>query len=162
MCKVYSQGLLMSIDDFKDLNCYDELSSYDIDTDCTELLGVKYSVAEDNLRKAKVNPDAKYQAMAARHADLFKKKPIRWLMRRQWGKNLLFVFFGKKKDKETAFPTKFEFINKTDEVRCENLDPSFLKNKEHWIQTTKIDGTSSTYILERIKKNKSWRLFHRK
>lgn len=140
-----SQGLLMPIDILGE--------DVEVGTPCTERLGVTYAVEEDNKRKNDVNPNAKYQSMAARHKDLFKKKPIRWLMRRNWGKKLLFVFFGKKKDKPLAFPTQFPFVKKTDEERIENL-PQLLSYTNPLIVTEKLDGTSTTFILERKKHKK--------
>jgi hypothetical protein len=69
-------------------------------------------------------------------------------MRRGWGKKLLFVFFGKKKDTPKGWPTHFPFIHKTDEERCENL-PQMLGYPNPLIVTEKLDGTSTTFILER-------------
>jgi hypothetical protein len=71
-------------------------------------------------------------------------------MRREWGRKLMFALFGRKKKKsETAFPTKFPFVHKSDEERIENCT-FYLKDQEHkWIKTVKIDGTSSLYVLER-------------
>lgn len=146
---VFSQGLLMPIALFPELGANPE-----IHTDVTDTLGIKYAVDEDNERKAtKVNKDKKYQSMAARHAKLFKKPFFRWLMRREWGRKLLFVFFGKKKDNPRGWPTHFPYIHKTDEERVENL-PWVLGYERPLIVTEKLDGTSSTYILERKGKNK--------
>jgi len=148
---VISQGLALPISAIPKLAD----KEWNIGDDVTELIGVKYSVAEDNIRKAKSNPDAKYNRMASRHPELAKQKWFRWLMKRTWGKELLFFFFGKIKDNDYGFPTKFEFVHKTDETRVEALDQeSLFKNKEPLIQTTKCDGTSGTFILERVKKNK--------
>ena len=145
---VISQGLALPVSVF-DVNIPNEEG-----VDVTELLGVTYSVEEDNARKAnKVNKDKKYQSMAARHAKLFKKKPFRWLMRREWGRKLLFMFFGKKKDNPRGWPTHFPFIHKTDEERCENL-PWVLGYERPLIVTEKLDGTSTTFILERKGRNK--------
>ena len=149
MCKVFSQGLLMPI------ALFPEIKTTEIHTDVTEQLGIKYAVDEDNERKAnKVNKDKKYQSMAARHAKLFKKKPFRWLMHREWGRKLLFLFFGKKKDNPRGWPTHFPYIHKTDEERCENLAHIVLGYKEPLIVTEKLDGTSTTFILERKGRNK--------
>lgn len=138
---VISQGLLVPLSEFK----FDhEVKEGDF---LTKELGVTYYIPEDNKRKS-VNQGDKYKRMAARHKELFSKNPFRWLMRRDWGKKLLFVFFGKAKDKPLQFPTHFPFVHKTDEERVENM-PWILNDKEPWIKTTKIDGTSSTYILER-------------
>lgn len=148
MCKVFSQGLLMPI------ALFPEIKTTEVHTDVTDLLGIKYAVDEDNERKAaKVNKDKKYQSMAARHAKLFKKPFFRWMMRREWGRKLLFVFFGKKKDNPRGWPTHFEFIHKTDEERCENM-PWVLGYERPLIVTEKLDGTSTTFILERKGRNK--------
>ena len=118
--------------------------------DClTDYLDIKYSVAEDNKRKSNTN---KYTGMIQRHQKLFKTNIIvKWLFKRKWGKELLFLFLGKKSDSKTAFPTHFPFVHKTDEERVENLVPDILNDKQEWIQTLKIDGTSTTFILERKK-----------
>lgn len=109
MCKVYSQGLIMPLDEFP------ELKDKDIHEDVTRLLGIRYYVEEDNVRKAKSNPNAKYNNMAKRHKNLAKKPWFRWLMKRAWGRELLFVFLGQKKDTPKQFPS---WIKKTDEDRC--------------------------------------------
>lgn len=143
MCKVYSQGLLIP------LSTFPELGDLDVNTDVTDALKVVYYVPEDNQRKSNsVDPMAKYRSMAARHAKLARKKWFRWLMKRDWGRRLLFVFFGKKKDIPKGWPTHFPFIHKTDEERCENL-PQMLGYDKPLIVTEKLDGTSTTFILER-------------
>ena len=148
MCKVYSQGLLVPLSHFP------ELGDLDINTDVTDALKVIYYEPTDNQRKANApNPNAKYISMCARHPKLAKKKWFRWLMKRQWGKKLLFFFFGKKKDSPKGWPTHFPFIHKTDEERCENL-PQMLGYDKPLIVTEKLDGTSTTFILERKGKKK--------
>lgn len=141
---VISQGLALPISVFEGI---DIPSKSNIDV--TQLLGVRYAVEADNERKSnKVNDKAKYQSMIARHQKMFKKKPIRWLMRREWGRKMLYAVLGKKHDKPRAFPTKFPFVKCTDEDRIENL-PHLLGYSSPLIVTEKLDGTSSTYILER-------------
>jgi len=138
----YSQGLLMNLEEL-DLNPTD----YKEGDFLTEKLGVTYYVAEDNKRKAKENPDAKINAALARHPEFAKKygkivkknKFLRWFFTLIW---------GKKKDSETAFPTKFPFVKKSDEERCENMT-WILENKTPFVKTTKIDGTSTLFVLER-------------
>ena len=147
MCKVISQGLLMSPEDFNwnpaDLTVGEFL---------TEKLGITYADAEDNKRKA---PSVdKYKKMAQRHGKLFAKQPFRWLMKRKWGRKLLFIFFGKKKDKKNTWPVnQFPGVAKTDQERCENM-PWILEDKTPFIVTQKCDGSSGTYILEKKGKNK--------
>lgn len=138
----YSQGLIVPMSILKN-------KDYEIGTDVSKELGITYYLAQDNIRKASKAPKSlKYQSMNARHKNLFKRQPFRWLLRRQWGRELLFFFFGKKKDKPKSFPTKFEFIHKTDETRIEAL-PWLLGYEKPLIVCEKLDGTSSTYILER-------------
>ena len=144
MCKVISQGLLLPLTEFP------ELSKYDIGTDVTKKLGVTYYVKEDNDRKAKNgNSNEKYNRMAAKHPKLAKKKWFRWLMRRMWGKRLLFVFLGRHIDeRKHKFPT---WIKVTDEERIENT-PWILDVKEPFSVQEKIDGTSTTFFLDCTKR----------
>ena len=146
---VVSQGLALPI------NVFDIEIPNEENIDLTEKLGVTYADAEDNQRKA---PSIdKYKKMVQRRPNLFRRPIVRWFMRREWGRRMMFVLFGKKKDKSaTAFPNHLPFITKSDEERCENI-PHLLENKTPWIKTVKIDGTSSLYLLERKKKkNEYW------
>lgn len=145
---VISQGLALPISVF-DVDIPNEEN-----IDLTDVLGVTYAVEEDNVRKSNGDPDAKYKSMVARHQKIFKQKWARWLMRRSWGRKIMFLFFGKKKDKPLAFPTHFPFVHKTDEERCENLVNVVIGYERPLVVTEKLDGTSSTYILERLGKKK--------
>lgn len=146
MCKVYSQGLIMPITAFPEITTTDE------HVDVTDVLHITYAVEEDNARK-NGDPNAKYTSMKARHKKLFKHPLVKKIMRYEWGRKFMFFFFGKKKDNPRTFPTHFQFIHKTDEERCENL-PWVLGYKDPLIVTEKLDGTSSTYILEKKGRNK--------
>ena len=139
-----SQGLAMPQSAFK------ELAGLSEGTDVTDILGIKYSVQEDNARKGNGDPNAKYKSMAARHQKIFKKKWARWMMRRSWGRKFMFFFFGKKKDNPRGFPT---FVSKTDEERVEN-QPWRIGDGKTYLATEKLDGTSCTYALERKGRNK--------
>lgn len=143
MCKVISQGLLMP------LSLFPEIGDVDINTDVTDTLKVTYAVEEDNARK-KIDPNAKYMSMISRKPNIFKKPWAKWMMRREWGRKLMFFFFGKKKDKPRAFPS---FVSKTDEERVEN-QPWRVGDGKTYIATEKLDGTSCTYALERKGKRK--------
>lgn len=143
-----SQGLLMSAEDLGWNK--EDMTEFGDERFVTKELGVTYAVAEDNVRKGSGDPNQKYKAMGARHVNLAKTRWWRWLMKREWGRKLLFKFFGKKKDNPRGWPNHFPYIHKTDEERCENM-PWILQNKEPWIVTEKLDGTSCTYILERLK-----------
>lgn len=152
---VFSQGLAMP------LSLFPELGDPEIGTDVTNQLKITYSNPNDVARKSN-KPDKKTRinSMMARlhktHPKLVKTSIFKFLARRDWGIKILFILFSRKMDNiETKFPTKFEFIHKTDEIRCENINQEELfSDKEPWIQTVKLDGTSSTYLLERKKHNK--------
>ena len=138
MCKVISQGLLMHPDDFGWDSSKCQLGEF-----VTEKLGITYYEPEDNKRKA--NTGDKYKAMAQRRPDIFKKPWARWMMRREWGKKVMFLFFGKKKDKKNAWPS---WIKKTDEERCQNMPWLFPGGDERFTVTEKIDGTSTTFAIK--------------
>lgn len=162
MCKCISQGLLMSAANFGwnicgvgkggDSNVRNGIVENngtihfinDESRFLTKQLGVTYNEPEDNMRKA-ASAD-RYKKMAQRNGKLFSKQPFRWLMRRPWGRKLLFIFFGKKKDKR-GWPT---WVVKTDEERVQNM-PWILADKNEWIATEKIDGTSTTFTIKRGK-----------
>ena len=159
MCKSISQGLLMSAANFGWTIEYAQFAgdvAYIKDNEgishfvedesrfLTKQLNVTYAVPEDNARKA--NSVDKYKKMAQRNGKLFSHQPFKWLMKKEWGRKLLFTFFGSKKDK-TSWPA---WVKKTDEERIENL-PYLFEDKSPWIATEKIDGTSTTFTLKRGK-----------
>lgn len=162
MCKSLSQGLLMSaanfgwsitsqfIGDRKYLDIIDNNGiKHGVDDESrflTEQLGVTYAVPEDNIRKA-ASAD-KYKLMARRHGKLFAHQPFRWLMQRDWGKKLLFFFFGRKRDKRAAWPN--HIASKTDVERVQNM-MWVLNNKEPYVATEKIDGSSCSIMAERTR-----------
>lgn len=160
MCKVLSQGLIMHAEDFgweiisdgtKTPYIYDGEKTHYADDESrflTKILGVTYADEEDNKRKA--NSVDKYKKMAQRHPAVFRKPLVRWLMKRTWGKKLMFLLFGKKKDKKNSWP---EWVTKTDEERIQNM-PWILEDKGEWVVTEKIDGSSTTFTMKRGKRNK--------
>ena len=141
---VISQGLLMGFEDFGW-----EKDAYKLGDFLTQKLKVTYAVEEDNARKA--SSVDKYKKMAQRHGKLFSHQPFRWLMRRAWGKKILFLFFGKTSDKKTGWPA---WVAKTDEERVENM-PWIFDNKSPFVATEKIDGTSTTFTMKRGKFGKN-------
>lgn len=155
---VISQGLLMSAEDFgwkisedNSAMVKEDGTSFVNGVFLTKELGVTYADAEDNKRKAKSLD--KYKKMAQRRPDIFRKGWAKWMMRRNWGKKIMFFFFGKKRDVKTAWPA---WVVKTDEERVQNLVPMIPSfQKEKWIPTEKIDGTSTTFTMKRGKRGKN-------
>lgn len=149
MCKVFSQGLIMPMSAFPEVP-----ADAEVNTDVTDILHITYAVAEDNQRKSgKVDPNAKYMSMKARHKNFFQNKYVKKMWKYPWFRKVCFFFLGKKKDNPKSFPTNFPYVHKTDEERVENM-PWVLNDKSPLIVTEKLDGTSCTYILERLKRGK--------
>ena len=153
MCKTISQGLLMhpsdfgwhvtlqgEIDDGENIHTPVDESRF-----LTKQLGVTYADDEDNARKAA--PVDKYKKMTQRRPHIFKQPWARWMMRREWGRKVMFFFFGKKKDKKNGWPS---WVSKTDEERVQNM-PWILEDSGDWVATEKIDGTSTTFTMKRGK-----------
>lgn len=169
MCKSISQGLLMHAEDFS-WKAMPAVLGVEDDTDAfaciiddkgkqhfvndesrflTKKLGVTYADAEDNQRKA---PSVdKYKKMAQRNPNVFKKPWARWMMKRNWGRKVMFFLFGKKKDKKNGWP---EWVQKTDEERVQNM-PWVLNDTGEWVITEKIDGSSTTFTMKRGKRGKN-------
>ena len=151
---VLSQGLalpLSAIPEFEkvgDVWCYKDSKRVIKKNDCcTQLLGVTYSVDEDNIRKSGGDSEVKIKPRFKK----FVESPAgRWLMRHKISRKIMFILFGTKNKSKDVFPNKFKYIHKSDEDRCENM-PWILKDKQPWVKTTKIDGSSGTYIVERVK-----------
>ena len=156
---VISQGLLMSAEDFGWENTTggqfaDDApiikrpdGSYLIEGDfLTKELGVTYAEVEDNKRKA--NSTNKYKQMAQRRPEIFKKSWARWMMKREWGKKVMFFFFGKKKDKKGGWPS--HIASKTDVERVQNMI-YILNDKQPFVATEKVDGSSFSVMAERNK-----------
>ena len=162
MCKTISQGLLMHPSDFGWKIVIDSATPMIFNPDkgevyfatdesrfLTKILGVTYADDEDNQRKA---PSVdKYKKMAQRHPNIFKKPWARWLMKRSWGRKIMFFLFGKKKDKKNGWPS---WVQKTDEERIQNM-PWILNDTGRWIITEKIDGSSTTFTMKRGKRGKN-------
>lgn len=148
-----SQGLLVPVTAFgwticKNTVIKDDKGKYHHTDDesrfLTKQLGITYSSIEDRKRKGAA-PD-KYKKMAQRHPELGKKWWWKKLYKSNLGKKILFVFFGKKKD-DRNWP---EWVSKTDEERVQN-EPWILSSQDTWIATEKIDGSSSTFTMRRVK-----------
>ena len=143
--KVISQGLALPI------SLFPELSDKAIGSDVTESLKITYSCEEDIKRKSNnIDSNAKYKSMTQRHKKFFSRPLVRKIMRYKFGRKIMFLFFGRKKDNPKEFP---KWIVKTDETRIENA-PFYLESTDKWIKTEKLDGTSCTFAEDRIKKNK--------
>ena len=155
-----SQGLLMHPIDFgwttgetgKSIIIPDDGTQLEKGDFLTQRLGVTYAIDADNKRKA--SGSDKYKKMAARHKKIFSNPIVKKIMKYSLGRKIMFLFFGKKKDKKGAWPDgRFPGVARTDQERAENMT-WILQDKTPFIVTQKCDGSSGTYILERKGKNK--------
>jgi hypothetical protein len=156
----WSQGLLMAAADFG--WTVDRIDEVFITDDkmvrhipgtesafLTQQLGITYYEEEDNKRKAKVNPDAKINAALNRHPHIAKKwgkiikknKALRWIF---------LFFFGRKKDVR-SWPN--HIASKTDVERIQNM-MYILQDKQPYVATEKIDGSSCSIMAEKTKLGK--------
>ena len=111
--------------------------NYKVGDDVTEILGV-----------TKHDPEAEQENAVV--AENKKRNPIvKYLMRFKWFRKLVI-----KRTTKDKFP---DWIKKTDEERIQNKPKLFeqLKvDKTPLSVTEKVDGTSATYFLRKVKKNK--------
>ena len=132
-----SQGLIMTLEE-----CGLNYDKYNVGDFLTETLNVKYAEEEDNKRKANDRPQYKPSFNKIK-----KNRIIKYFMRFGWFRKLIFVIFGVHKKKKN-YPW---FVVKSDEERCQNEPQSVFDDKSQTYEITeKIDGTSSTYAIERL------------
>ncbi len=157
MCRVLSQGLLMSAANFgwqiiEDDNCAivdNEGNYHRVDDESrflTKQLGITYAVAEDNKRKASNNPNAKINSALAKHPKIAKKYG-KFIKNYKFAKWLFLLMCGDHHNKKSDWPA---WVKKTDEERIQNV-PWILNDKEPWVATEKIDGSSTTFTMKRGK-----------
>ena len=136
-----SQGLIMTLEE-----CGLDYNKYNVGDFLTEILNVKYADDEDNKRKANDRPQYK-----SSFNKIKKNRIIKYLMRFNWFRKIIFAIFGVHKKKKN-YPW---FVVKSDEERCQNEPQSIFDDKSQTYEITeKIDGTSSTYAIERLRSNK--------
>lgn len=158
----WSQGLLMPASDFGwEIGSAQFCGGFDYIVDdkgkqhipgeesmfLTEQLGVTYYEPEDNKRKAKVNPDARINAALGRHPKIAKKYG-RFIKKHKVAKFFFLLLFGKKKAKANSWPS--HIASKTDVERIQNMI-YILQDKQPFVATEKIDGSSCSIMAERTK-----------
>ena len=119
--------------------------------DVTDLL--KITQIEDEVPATKsVSREQREKQFKAKHKKFFSNSVVKRFMRYSWFRKIVFAFMPKNKTKKYGFPS---YIVKTDEIRLQNM-PWVLESCKDvpMIVTEKLDGTSSTFGLQRIKKNK--------
>lgn len=143
MCKTVSQGIVFPMNILPSGN-------YKIGDDVTKVLGI--TEIEDEVPKQTISREQREKQFKARHRKFFGNPIVKYFMKYNWFRKFIFAFIPKKKKKPTTFPS---YIIKTDETRLQNM-PWVLESCKDipMIITEKLDGTSSTFGLQRVKKNK--------
>jgi len=118
---------------------------YEIGADVTKLLGITKIQTEEEKRLNLTEADKREDRIRQRHKKFYASKFGRFLMRHGFTRKIVLALIGGKKYKPLAFP---DWIQKTDEVRCENV-PFELDNKAPLYAHEKLDGTSTTFGLRR-------------
>lgn len=138
---VLSQGIVFP------LSILPSDKTYKVGDDVTSTL--KITQIEDDVPKPKKsNP---LQSIKQRHKKLFKNKVFLWFMKYRWFRNITIKILTPKR-KPKQFP---DWIVKTDEVRLQNMPFVLEEYKDKpMILTEKLDGTSTSFGLKKIKKRK--------
>ena len=152
MCKSISQGLIMHPDDFgwtidDKIGLWTSDGTYHrLDDDSrflTKELSVTYYDPADVKRKSMPQVD-EYKRMQDRYPEIFRKPLVKKMMKFKLGRKILLKLYGKKK---SGWPA---WVSKTDEERVQNM-PYILEDKQPWIATEKIDGSSTTFTMKKGK-----------
>lgn len=138
---VLSQGIVFP------LSILPNDKTYKVGDDVTSTL--KITQIEDDVPKPKKSNSL--QSIKQRHKKLFKNKVFLWFMKYRWFRNIAIKILTPKR-KPKQFP---DWIVKTDEVRLQNMPFVLEEYKDKpMILTEKLDGTSTSFGLKKIKKRK--------
>lgn len=139
MCKVVSQGLVLSLSDFPELK---DCKEGDFVTDKLRVEKYDPDAAQENVcSKPKVSD---FQRAMDRHQKFFKNPIVKYLMKYKHVRWVLAKLFVSKKDKDKCkWP---EWLPKTGSERIQNLPHLFGCNNKYII-TEKVDGCSTSFIL---------------
>lgn len=124
---------------------------FDIGDDVTDIL--KITQIEDEVPATQsISKEQREKQFKAKHKKFFSNPMVKRFMRYSWFRKIVYSFMPKKTAKKHGYPS---YIVKTDEVRLQNM-PWVLESCKDtpMIVTEKLDGTSSTFGLQRIKNNK--------
>lgn len=139
MCKVVSQGLVLSLSEFPELK---DCKEGDFVTDKLHVEKYDPEPVCENQPKQKVND---FQRAMDRHKKFFKNPIVKYLMKYKPVRWVLSKLFVHKKDKaKCKWP---EWLPKTGSERIQNI-PCLLGGNDVYIITEKVDGASTSFILD--------------
>lgn len=138
ICGVVSQGLVLPLSEFPELKGCKE---GDFVTDKLHVEKYDPDAINDGSVKSKVSD---FQRALDRHPKFFKNPIIKFLMKYKPVRFVLAKLFVLKKDKDKRkWP---EWLPKTGSERIQNM-PHLFGCKEKYIITEKVDGASTSFIL---------------
>ena len=138
MCKVVSQGLILSLSEFPELKGCKE---GDFVTDKLHVEKYDPDAINEGAVKSKVSD---FQCALDRHPKFFKNPIVKYLMKYKPVRFVLAKLFVLKKDKDKcSWP---EWLPKTGSERIQNM-PHLFGCKDKYIITEKVDGASTSFIL---------------
>lgn len=138
MCKVVSQGLVLSLSDFPELKDCKEGDFV------TEKLGVTLYEDQCDKQDSPKQKVSAFQKAMDRHKKFFGNPVVKFLMRFSAARWLFAKIFVHKKDK-ISWPV---WLPKTNSERVQNVPVLFKDHDTKWIATEKVDGMSTSFILD--------------
>lgn len=139
ICGVVSQGLVLHLSDFKELKDCKEGAFV---TDKLHVEKYDPEAAQENKRSKQESKASAFQRAISRHQKFFKNPIVKYLMKYKPVRWVLAKLFVIKKDK-SKWP---DWLPKTGSERIQNL-PHLFGCKDKYIITEKVDGASTSFIL---------------
>lgn len=136
ICGVVSQGLILPLSEFPELK---RCKEGDFVTDKLHIEKYDPDTINEGDVKSKVSD---FQRAVDRHPKFFKNPLIKYLIKYKTARWLFSKIFVKKKDK-CSWP---EWLPKTGSERIQNM-PHLFGCKDKYIITEKVDGASTSFIL---------------
>ena len=141
ICGVVSQGLVLHLSDFKELK---DCKECDFVTDKLHVEKYDPEAAQENKRSKQESKASAFQRAISRHQKFFKNPIVKYLMKYKPVRWVLAKLFVIKKDKDKSkWP---DWLPKTGSERIQNL-PHLFGCKDKYIITEKVDGASTSFIL---------------
>ena len=141
ICGVVSQGLVLHLSDFKELKYCKE---GDFVTDKLHVEKYDPDAAHENKLSKQESKVSDFQRAMDRHQKFFRNPIVKYLMKYKPVRCVLAKLFVLKKDKDKIkWP---DWLPKTGSERIQNL-PHLFGCKDKYIITEKVDGASTSFIL---------------
>lgn len=139
MCGTLSQGLILPLSDFK------ELGNCSVGDFVTKKLHIEKYDPEQTREEQPKSKVSEFQRAMSRHQKFFKNPIVKYLMQFRPVRWILSKVLVKSKDKnKSKWP---EWLPKTGSERIQNM-PQLFGSNDKYIITEKVDGASTSFILD--------------